>query len=83
VKAPLTLADHITTPLLLLHGDQDFRCPFSESQQLFVALRKRKHPVELVRYHNASHMMDWPNVGTPKQRVDRLQRTIEWFDRFI
>jgi len=82
-RSPLTFADHITTPLLLLHSDQDFRCPFSESQQLFVALHKRKHTVELVRYHNASHMMDWPNVGTPKQRVDRLQRTIEWFDRFI
>ncbi len=82
-RSPLTFADHITTPLLLLHGDQDLHCPFSESQQLFVALHKRKHTVELVRYHNANHMMDWPNVGTPKQRVDRLHRTIEWFDRFI
>lgn len=82
-RSPLIFADHITTPLLLLHGDQDLRCPFSEAQQLFVALHKRKHVVELVRYHNASHMMDWPTVGTPKQRVDRLRRTIEWFDRFI
>lgn len=82
-RSPLTFADHITTPLLLLHGDQDLRCLFSESQQLFVALHKRKHTVELVRYHNASHMMDWPNVGTPMQRVDRLRRTVEWFDRFI
>ncbi len=82
-RSPLTFADQITTPLLLLHADQDLRCPFSESQQLFVALRKRKHTVELVRYHNVSHMMDWPNVGTPKQRVDRLRRTIEWFDRFV
>lgn len=82
-RSPLIFADHITTPLLLLHSDQDLRSPFSESQQLFVALRKRKHTVELVRYHNASHMIDWPNHGTPKQRVDRLRRTIEWFDRFV
>jgi dipeptidyl aminopeptidase/acylaminoacyl peptidase len=82
-RSPLTFADQITTPLLLLHADQDLRCPFSESQQLFVALRKRKHTVELVRYHNVSHMMDWPNVGTPKQHVDRLRRTIEWLDRFV
>ncbi len=82
-RSPLTFADHITTPLLLLHGDQDLHCPFSESQQLFAALRKRKHTVELVRYHNANHMMDWPNVGMPQQRIDRLHRTIEWFDRFV
>jgi len=82
-RSPLTFADHITTPLLLLHADQDLRCPFSESQQLFVALHKRKHTVELVRYHNVSHMMDGPNVGTPKQRIDRLRRTIEWLERFV
>jgi len=81
-RSPLTFADQITTPLLLLHADQDLRCPFSESQQLFIALHKRKHTVELVRYHNVGHMMDWPSVGTPKQRTDRLRRTIEWFDRF-
>jgi dipeptidyl aminopeptidase/acylaminoacyl peptidase len=82
-RSPLTFVENITTPLLLLHADQDLRCPFSESLQLFVALRKRKHTVELVRYHHVSHLMDWPTVGTPKQRIDRLQRTIEWFDRFL
>jgi dipeptidyl aminopeptidase/acylaminoacyl peptidase len=82
-RSPLAFVDHITTPLLLLHADQDLRYPFSESLQLFVVLRKRKHTVELVRYHHVSHLMDWPNVGTPKQRIDRLRRTIEWFDRFV
>ena len=82
-RSPLTFADHIVAPLLLLHGDQDLRCPFSESPQLFVALRKCKHTVELVRYYNVNHMMDWPNAGTPKQRIDRLRRTIEWFEHFV
>jgi dipeptidyl aminopeptidase/acylaminoacyl peptidase len=82
-RSPLTLVDHITTPLLLLHADQDLNCPVSEARQLFAALRRRKRPVELVCYHNASHLMDWPGVGTPRQRVDRLQRTFEWFARFV
>jgi len=82
-RSPLTFADHITTPLLLLHADSDLRCPFSESWQLFVALRKRKQPVELVRYHDTSHLMDWPQVGTPQQRVDRIRRTIGWFEKFL
>jgi len=55
----------------------------SESLQLFVLLRKRKRTVEMVRYPGVSHLMDWPDVGTPKQRVDRLQRTVEWFKRFV
>lgn len=82
-RSPLTFADRIKTPLLLLHGEQDLRCPFSESLQLFVALRKRKHPVELISYPGASHLFDWPEVGTPQQRVDRVRRTIAWFEKFV
>ncbi|MGZ3610890.1 MAG: S9 family peptidase [Ktedonobacteraceae bacterium] len=82
-RSALTFADKITTPLLLLHADNDLRCPFSESYQLFVTLRKRKHTVELVRYPGVSHLIDLPDYGTPGQRVDRLRRTIDWFERFV
>ncbi|HEY6285791.1 MAG TPA: S9 family peptidase [Ktedonobacteraceae bacterium] len=82
-RSALTFADRISTPLLLLHADNDLRCPFSESYQLFVALRKRKHTVELVRYPGVSHLIDLPDCGTPEQRVDRLRRTVEWFERFV
>jgi dipeptidyl aminopeptidase/acylaminoacyl peptidase len=82
-RSALTFADRITTPLLLLHADNDLRCPFSESYQLFVVLRKRKHIVELVRYPGVSHLIDLPDCGAPEQRVDRLRRTVEWFERFV
>ena len=82
-RSALTFADRITTPLLLLHADNDLRCPFSESYQLFVMLRKRKHTVELVRYPGVSHLIDFPDYGSPEQRVDRLRRTIEWFERLV
>ena len=82
-RSALTFADRITTPLLLLHADNDIRCPFSESYQLFVMLRKRKHTVELVRYPGVSHLIDSPDYGTPEQRVDRLRRTVEWFERYV
>lgn len=82
-RSALTFADRITTPLLLLHAANDLRCPFSESYQLFVTLRKRKHTVELVRYPGVSHMIDWPDCGAPEQRADRLRRTVEWFERYV
>ncbi|GHO42924.1 S9 family peptidase [Ktedonospora formicarum] len=82
-RSPLTYVDHIKTPLLLLHAENDLRCPISESVQLFVQLRKRKQTVQLVRYPQTSHLMDWPTVGTPQQRLDRIRRTISWFERFM
>jgi dipeptidyl aminopeptidase/acylaminoacyl peptidase len=82
-RSALTYVDNIQTPLLLLHAQDDLRCPFSEAQQLFVALRSCKKTVELVGYHNTSHLMDWPGVGTPQQRLDRQRRTIGWYERFL
>jgi dipeptidyl aminopeptidase/acylaminoacyl peptidase len=82
-RSALTHADRITTPLLLLHSANDLRCPFSESMQMFVLLRKMKRMVELVRYPEMSRMMDWPELGTPEQRIDRLRRTIDWFEHFV
>ncbi len=82
-RSALTHVDKIATPLLLLHGEDDLRCPFSESLQLFVALRRLKRTVELVKYRHVSHLMDWPEVGTPRQRVDRLRRTVQWFEHFV
>lgn len=82
-RSALPLADRITAPLLLLHAENDLACPFSEALQLFTALRRRKHIVQLVRYPNASHLMDWPQTGKPLQRIDRLRRTVEWFEHFL
>ncbi|GHO73041.1 putative peptidase YuxL [Ktedonobacter sp. SOSP1-85] len=82
-RSPLTYVERITTPLLLLHAENDLRCPTSESIQMFVQLRKRKQMVQLVRYPNTGHLMDWPAVGTPRLRLDRLRRTIAWFEHFL
>ncbi len=82
-RSPLTFVDSIKTPLLLLHAENDRNCPLSEATQLFAALRIRKHMVELVVYHNAGHLMDWPASGTPQQRLDRLRRTLGWFAQLV
>jgi dipeptidyl aminopeptidase/acylaminoacyl peptidase len=82
-RSPLTFAEQMRTPLLLLHAEDDLACPFNEAQQLFITLRRRKQLVVLVSYPGSSHLMDWPTVGTPLQRLDRLRRTVEWFERLV
>lgn len=82
-RSPMTFANAITTPLLLIHTTDDLRCPSSESKQLFNALRRRQHQVELVLYPGVSHLLDFPGYGTPKQRVDRLQRSVDWLKKYV
>ena len=47
--SPLAYAGKINTPLLLIHSDGDLRCPVSQAEELFAALRLQKKPVEFVR----------------------------------
>jgi dipeptidyl aminopeptidase/acylaminoacyl peptidase len=78
--SPLAHAHKITTPLLLLHSELDYRVPISEAEQLFSILRRQKKIVELVRYPREGHELT--RSGEPEHRADHMRRTLAWFDRF-
>jgi dipeptidyl aminopeptidase/acylaminoacyl peptidase len=79
--SPLTYVADIKAPLLILHGEQDYRCSVAEADQLFGALRKLKRTVELVRYPLGSHA--FAHAGPPSYRQDALQRVTDWFRRYL
>lgn len=76
-RSPLAYVTRITTPLLILHSEQDYRCPVGEAEQLFVALRKLRREVTLVRFPHESH--DLSRNGQPAHRVERLRWIVRWF----
>ena len=78
-RSPLTYAAHVETPVLLLHGEEDRRCPIEQSEQYFVALKRLGKSVELVRFPGASHGL--LRTGHPRLREEYLSRTLAWFDR--
>jgi dipeptidyl aminopeptidase/acylaminoacyl peptidase len=71
----------IRTPLLMLQGEADLRCPPQDNEQLFVALRQLRRTVEYVLYPNESHT--YGNAGRPDRRIDRQTRMLAWFDRYL
>ena len=80
--SPLSLAGNVNTPLLLIHSDGDLRCPVSQAEELFAALRLQRKTVEFVRYPaETSHGMS--RNGPPTLRLDRLQRNVEWLNRYL
>lgn len=56
--SPLLRVDSLTAPLLLVHGANDTNVPFSESQQMFDALRARGRSVELLAFDDDGHELD-------------------------
>jgi dipeptidyl aminopeptidase/acylaminoacyl peptidase len=79
-QSPLAYVRDIHTPLAIEHQDQDYRCPVSDAEQLYTALRRLKRTVVFYRYPREGHEMS--RSGEPQHRVDRLNRMVAWFDRF-
>ena len=79
--SPLTYAPNVETPVLLLHGEDDFRCPIEQSEQYFVSLKRLGKEVELVRFPGCSH--GFMRLGHPKMREEYLARMMAWFDERI
>ena len=80
-QSPLTYADAITTPLLIIHSEQDWRCPLEQAQRLYVALRSRDATVELLLFPGEGHELS--RSGLPQHRVARFEAILDWFDRYL
>ena len=79
--SPSTYAHNVVTPTLIIHGEEDERCPIGQGEQMFIALKKAGAEVEFARYPNGSHGMT--RLGPPQHRVDVLERTLGWFKRHL
>ncbi|HEU0164620.1 MAG TPA: S9 family peptidase, partial [Thermomicrobiales bacterium] len=79
--SPISYVDQIETPLLILHSEQDLRCPIEQSEEMFTALRFLEKEVAFVRIPGESHGLS--RNGTPSRRLARLHHLIGWFDSHL
>ena len=80
-RSPLTYAPNVETPVLLLHGEADHRCPIEQSEQYFVTLKRLGKEVELVRFPGCSHL--FLRSGHPRLREEYLSRMLAWFNSHL
>ncbi|MEV4382749.1 prolyl oligopeptidase family serine peptidase [Streptosporangium sp. NPDC049644] len=80
-QSPMSHVAQVTTPILILHGEDDDRCPVGQAEQWFAALRERNVPVRLVRYPGGSHL--FLLNGRPPHRVDYNERIVQWLEQWI
>ena len=71
-RSAAALADRVTTPLLLLHAEDDDNVPIGQSELMHRALTERGKPVRFVTVPGEGHMV---NVfGRPSHRLRRTRR---------
>lgn len=79
--SPIRFVREITTPLLIVHSEDDLRCPIEQADQLFVALRMLGRDVELVRFPAEGHELS--RSGSPAHRIQRAEIILEFFARHL
>ncbi len=79
--SPITYVDRISTPLLLLQAENDYRCPIEQGEQFYTALRARGQVAELIRFPNASHVI--VDTASPLHRYFQWKLALDWFEKYL
>jgi len=58
--SPHTYAKNFKTPMLIIHGQLDFRVPFCEAMQVFTALKRQGVPAKLLYFPDENHFVQKP-----------------------
>lgn len=77
-NSPLFHADKVTTPLLIMHNDNDGAVPWQQGVELFTALRRLDKPVWMLVYNDEEH-----NLVQTRNRKDLSIRMMQFFDHFL
>ena len=75
-KSPISVASNIKTPTLIIHSEEDYRCPIEQAEQLFSNLKRRGIESAMLRFPGESHELS--RSGKPIHRKQRFEHIINW-----
>ena len=77
-NSPLNCAANFKTPTLILHGEADWRCHFTEGEQLFTALKKMNVPAMMARFPGEPHVFEQTN-----HIEAALRMKLGWWEKYV
>ena len=77
-RSPLSYVGQVTTPTMLLTGEEDHRTPIAESEQYYAALKIQQVEAAMVRIPGASHGI----ASRPSNMVAKVASILSWFDKY-
>jgi len=75
--SPIQGVRNIDKPMLIIHSEEDWRCPIVQAEELWVALRLLGKEVDFYRFPGENH--DLSRSGSPVHRVQRAEIILDWF----
>ena len=79
--SPLKYVSNVKTPTLIIHSDEDYRCPLEQGLQWYTALCDLNVETKLVMFRKENHELS--RSGLPKHRVKRLEEITNWMEKYL
>jgi dipeptidyl aminopeptidase/acylaminoacyl peptidase len=77
-QSPVMYVGNVTTPTLLMTGEQDLRTPMPQTEEYFAALKYRGVPARLLRFQNEYH-----GTGTrPSNAIRTILYMADWYGQW-
>ena len=80
-QSPIKYIGNAKTPTLVIHSENDMRCPIEQGEQVFVALKRLGVDTKMVRFPDEPHGLS--RGGRTDRRIARLEHISGWFDRYL
>lgn len=77
-RSPMSLVGNVTTPTMLITGEQDLRTPMAQTEQYYQALKLRKIDTVLIKVPGAPHGI----AGKPSRMIAKIENTLAWFKKY-
>lgn len=76
--SPFFKLENVTTPTLIVGGEDDWNVPILNSEQLYIVLKRRGIPTQLVVYPNEGH-----GLSVPSYEQDLYERYLAWLEKYV
>ncbi len=80
-RSSISYVKNITTPLLIIHSEEDYRVPISQGEELYTALKELKREVKMIRFPQESHGLT--RGGRPSHRIAHMNAGIDWMNQHL
>lgn len=79
--SPVKYLGEATTPTLIIHSEEDHRCPSDQGEQAYVTLKYHGVDSEMVRFPGEPHGLS--RTGRTDRRIARLNHILRWMDKYL
>ena len=80
-QSPMAQVQQVRTPTMVIHSEEDLRCPLEQAQRYYTALKQQDVDTQLLVFPGENHELS--RSGTPHHRKQRFEHILAWWARYL